>query len=92
MAREDPSSILPAWQEFCGFDLEGENGWFDIGFDEETGTATFRKAKDAPFGFRHQLERLKMILDPAEAKKAGPWKEWLPAGDGVYQAKVSWIE
>ena len=30
MAREDPSSILPAWQEFCGFDREGRNGWFSI--------------------------------------------------------------
>ena len=36
MAREDPSSILPARQEFCGFDREGRNGWFDI--DAERGT------------------------------------------------------
>ncbi len=35
VAREDPSSILPAWQEFCGFDREGQNGWFDI--DAERG-------------------------------------------------------
>ena len=39
MTRKDPSSILPAWQEFCGFDREGQNGWFDI--DAERGTEAF---------------------------------------------------
>ena len=59
---------LPAWQEFCGFDREGQNGWFDIGVDEKTGKISFRAAEDRPFGFRNELERLKMILDPKDVK------------------------
>ena len=60
---------LPAWQEFCGFDREGQNAWFDIEVDEETGRFAFRAAEDRPFGFRNELERLKMILDPKDVKR-----------------------
>ena len=60
---------LPAWQEFCGFDKEGQNAWFDIDVDEETGRFAFRAAEDRPFGFRNELERLKMILDPKDVKQ-----------------------
>jgi len=81
---------LPAWQEFCGFDLEGQNGWFDIDLDRETGTVTFRKAKEAPFGFRNQIERLKLILDPGEVRDgAGPWKTWRKTGEGVYEVRIA---
>ena len=59
---------LPAWQEFCGFDKTGQNAWFDILPGEEEGTFRFRGAKDRPFGFRGELERLNMILDPAKVK------------------------
>ena len=59
---------LPAWQEFCGFDQEGQNGWFDIDVDEETGKFSFSCAEDRPFGFRNELEKLKMILDPKDVK------------------------
>ncbi|MBQ6290202.1 MAG: right-handed parallel beta-helix repeat-containing protein [Clostridia bacterium] len=60
---------LPAWQEFFGFDLEGQNAWFDIDLDEETGEAEFRSAEQGPFGFGKQIERLKMILDPEKVRK-----------------------
>ena len=81
---------LPAWQEFCGFDLEGQNGWFDIDFNRESGTVTFRKTAENPFGFRNQLERLKMILDPGEVREgAGPWKTWKKTGEGEYQTNVA---
>ena len=59
---------LPAWQEFFGFDREGQNAWFDIELDEEKGEAVFREAKEGPFGFGRQLERLNMILDPEKVK------------------------
>ena len=59
---------LPAWQEFCGFDLQGQNAWFDIEPDAEKRTAVFRKPKDRPFAMQKQLERLNMILDPAEVQ------------------------
>ena len=42
---------LPAWQEFCGFDREGQNGWFDIALDEETGTVTSGR-RTQPFCLR----------------------------------------
>ncbi len=71
---------LPAWQEFCGFDREGQNAWFDISVDEETGAFSFAPAADRPFGFRNELERLKMILNPAKVRKVAaagdlPWEQ-----------------
>ena len=71
---------LPAWQEFCGFDREGQNAWFDIDLDGETGKAECRPAADRPFGFRGELERLKMILDPEKVRKVKadkdlPWEQ-----------------
>jgi hypothetical protein len=59
---------LPAWQEFCGFDREGQNAWFDMDVDEN-GSISFRKAEKPPMAFGGQLERLHMILDPEEVKK-----------------------
>ena len=59
---------LPAWQEFCGFDREGQNAWFDIEVDTENRTVAFRTAKEGPFAMPRQLERLQMILDPEQVK------------------------
>jgi len=59
---------LPAWQEFCGFDLEGQNGWFDIALDEADGTVTVRDSADAPFGLPAQLKRLALIRDPGDVR------------------------
>ena len=83
---------LPSWKEFLGFDREGQNGWFDIDFDEETGEAVFRTAAEGPLGFPDELKRLNLIRDPGEVKKVaadrdlpwgqpdrvlpGPWDEW----------------
>ena len=71
---------LPAWQEFFGFDKEGQNAWFDIDMDEETGEAVFRPAEKKPFGFGKQTERLNMITDPKAVKKVPadndlPWDQ-----------------
>ncbi len=71
---------LPSWQEFCGFDREGQNGWFDIDVDEETGEISCSCAEDRPFGFGGELERLKMILDPETVRKVAaagelPWEQ-----------------
>lgn len=83
---------LRSWQEFFGFDKEGQNAWFDIDLDEETGEAVFRPAEKAPFGFPRDLERLNMILEPEKVRKVpadkdlpyeqeekvlpGPWKKF----------------
>ncbi|QTE68857.1 right-handed parallel beta-helix repeat-containing protein [Clostridiales bacterium] len=60
---------LPAWQEFCGFDREGQNGWFDIDVDAEAGTVTFRETREGPFGFRGEAERLKLIRNPGDVRE-----------------------
>ena len=56
---------LPAWQEFCGFDREGQNAWFDIEVDESTGETVFRKTEDMPRMLPSQEKRLNLIRDPA---------------------------
>ena len=67
---------LPAWQEFFGFDLSGQNAWFDIELDEERRTVAFRVSKDAPFGSAAQLRRLQLLHDPLSVRQ-------VPAADGV---------
>ena len=78
---------LPAWKEFCGFDKEGQNAWFDIDVDPETGKVTYSPSADGPVGLPSQLARLNMIRDPEEVKKVtadgrvgkvlpGPLNEW----------------
>jgi len=57
---------LPAWQEFCGFDRQGHNGWFDIALDETDGTVTIQSSEDAPFGLPAQLKRLALIREPGD--------------------------
>ncbi len=63
---------LPAWQEFCGFDLTGQNAWFDIVPEADMRAVRIRAAEDRPFAFPKQLERLDMIFDPAQVKKVAP--------------------
>ena len=60
---------LPAWREFFGFDREGQNGWFDIRVDEETGEAVFSASGDEVPGLPAQVRRLDMIRDPAKIGK-----------------------
>ena len=71
---------LPAWQEFFGFDSEGQNAWFDISVDTVTGETVFSKAKDVPFGFRGETDKLHLLSDPGEVKTvraddALPWRD-----------------
>ena len=71
---------LPAWKEFCGFDREGQNAWFDITVDGESGAFSFAPAADRPFGFRGEAERLDMIFDPDRVKRVRaarelPWEQ-----------------
>jgi hypothetical protein len=57
---------LPTWQAFCGFDREGQNGWFDIALDEAAGTVTLKASRDKPFGLPAQLKRLALIYNPSD--------------------------
>ncbi len=67
---------LPAWQEFFGFDPNGQNAWFDICLDEERRTVAFRTSGDTPFGLAAQLRRLRLIRDPLAVRP-------VPAFDSV---------
>ena len=78
---------LPAWQEFCGFDKEGQNAWFDIDVDEDTGRFTCAPAADRPFTFRGGPDRLNMIFDPKNVKPVAPapdlpWEQSSPVRPG----------
>jgi hypothetical protein len=73
---------LPAWKEFCGFDREGQNAWFDIELDETEKKVFFRRPAKGPAGLPSQLERLNLILDPWEIRKVKADEE-LPGGDGA---------
>ena len=70
---------LPAWREFCGFDREGQYGWFRIRLDEETGEFSFEPDERALPGPRGQAKGLAIIRDPKEIKKV-PADPGLPAG------------
>ena len=63
---------LPSWQEFLGFDKEGQNGWFDITVDDETGAFTLSASEDKPFAFHDDLDRLNLIFDPKDVKTVAP--------------------
>ena len=55
---------LPAWQEFYGFDMRGQNAWFDITVDEQAGTVEIKESQQGPFGLPDQLKRLNFVRDP----------------------------
>ena len=63
---------LPAWQEFFGFDMHGQNAWFDFLLDEQTGRLKARESADAPFGLPHQLARLRLLLRPEDVRPVAP--------------------
>lgn len=60
---------LPAWKEFYGFDITGQEGWFEIDLDTENYILQFREAKDSPFFFAKQAERRNFIFDPSMVKE-----------------------
>jgi hypothetical protein len=60
---------LPAWREFYGFDLTGQEGWFDIDVDTENFTLTFGLAEDAPFFFANQQEKHNFVFNPSELQE-----------------------
>ena len=61
---------LAAWQEFCGFDLTGQAGWFDIVMDDDKiffGPAS-RKQPKLPDG----MKTLPYLTDPAQIAQVEP--------------------
>lgn len=60
---------LSAWQDFYGFDMTGQEGWFDIEVDTEHYTLTFKQAEETPFFFANQQKRHNFVYDPAKLQK-----------------------
>jgi hypothetical protein len=55
---------LPAWKEFYGFDLQGQEGWFDIELNPDTCELAFRKAQDRPRGLERDIQRRNSLYRP----------------------------
>lgn len=60
---------LLAWKEFYGFDMTGQEGWFEIDVDTENYTLRFRQAEDAPFFFANQSKKHNFVYDPSEVQE-----------------------
>lgn len=60
---------LPAWQEFYGFDLQGQEGWFLVEVDARSLKLRFTKSEDKPLAFERDLERRHFVYDPEGMKK-----------------------
>ena len=61
---------LPAWQEFYGFDLDGQNAWLSM--EERDGRYVLIPCEEAPFALPSQMKRLKLILSPASIRPVAP--------------------
>lgn len=59
---------LKTWQEFCGFDQNSQNGWFDIEMDDEKLELSVIPEKKAPNNFRKSIQRAGYIHDPKDLK------------------------
>jgi hypothetical protein len=55
---------LPAWKEFYGFDLTGQEGWFTLKVDTENYTLQADKAEEGPHDYWRQLEKHMFLYDP----------------------------
>ena len=59
---------LPSWKEFYGFDITGQEGWFDFDVDTENFTLQVKLSEEAPFFFANQEKRRNFIYDPTKVK------------------------
>lgn len=57
---------LPAWKKFYGFDLSGQEGWFDIDIDTDRFLLEFKISEDKPMFFTNQENRRNFVFDPTE--------------------------
>lgn len=56
---------LPAWKEFYGFDLSGQEAWFDMELDTKNYTLQLKEA-ERPRNLWGMLKKRNFIYDPAE--------------------------
>ena len=60
---------LSAWRKFYGFDMTGQEAWFEIDVDTENYTLQFKPAKDAPRFFANQEEKRSFVYDPSKVQE-----------------------
>lgn len=60
---------LPAWKEFYGFDMHGQEAWFDIEIDTEKLTFICKESVAKPFAFPGELEKRNFLFEPEQTKK-----------------------
>ena len=72
---------LQAWQEFYGFDREGQEGFFTIRVDTEKLTLEMEKADHVPGGRHHGTGRQEYTADP---EKVLPVKASMETADDFY--------
>ena len=60
---------LSAWKKFYGFDINGQEAWFDIDIDTNNYTLQFKRAEETPFFFANREEKRALIYDPSKVKE-----------------------
>ncbi len=55
---------LKSWQEFYGFDMEGEYGWFAFDVEEDLTKACIREREDEPVNAPGSERRIRLLRDP----------------------------
>ena len=68
---------LSAWQEFFGFDPNGQAAWFEIAPDETYRTFSFRESRETPFKAAMLRRIPELAAQPEKVKKTAP-VEWVP--------------
>ena len=60
---------LETWQEFFGFDLTGETGWFGFDLDRETLCISVQQRMDAPLHAPGPARPVRVQRDPGKVRK-----------------------
>ena len=63
---------LPAWQEFFGFDREGQHAWLNMELDEENSRVNVSRSGDLPFALPGQIERLHLLQSAEDIQPVSP--------------------
>lgn len=60
---------LPSWQEFYGFDMNGQEAYLDVSVDTDSFTMKIQKIEKLPMDFPHTARKRKFILATEDITK-----------------------
>lgn len=60
---------LKSWKEFYGFDMNGQEAWFDVEVDTEKLTMKFSLSEDKPFTFHPETLAERYVFDVSKIKR-----------------------